>query len=145
MATQALNVSGGPPVTICNAPPAGGSWGQDNRFSLPQRQRGPLERINIERGEGVAVTGVGLAQKEDSHRLPQILPAAIASSLDVQHQGHSTLRMKSGSSRSTGGSRKRSFADPSNGNFRGQGYLLYVRESSLLGSAFDVESARVYR
>ena len=132
-----ISISGGPPVTICEATAGrGGSWGEDNTILFASTATGPLYRVNVEGGEPKAVTTLDSLKKEDSHRLPQILPGGERFLYVVQHQGQldsqDEVRI-----RSFDGSLQETVLRGSSNAIYAAGHLFYVRETSLLAQAFD--------
>jgi serine/threonine-protein kinase len=73
-----MELGGGAPVTICDAPRSrGGSWGDDgNIIFAPINTGGGLFRVPA--GGGVPHPVTRLDPGEDSHRYPQVLPGAEA-------------------------------------------------------------------
>ncbi len=69
-----LNVSGGQPVTVCNAPNIrGGSWAGDGTIIFSPNSRGPVYRIPASGGTPTSVTRLVEGQ-QTTHRWPFFLP-----------------------------------------------------------------------
>jgi serine/threonine protein kinase len=69
-----VQVSGGPPVVLCDAPNArGGTWNGDNVIVFATLGA-PLQRVSGAGGAPVAVTTLDRAHGETSHRWPHFLP-----------------------------------------------------------------------
>jgi serine/threonine protein kinase len=137
-----ISISGGPPVTVCNASAGrGGSWAEDNTILFAPEATSPLVGVNVEGGDPEPVTALDSLKKEDSHRLPQILPGGERFLYVVQHQGQldsqDEIRI-----RSFDGAFDEVILRGSSNAIYASGYLFYVRESSLLAQPFDVGSAQ---
>jgi Tol biopolymer transport system component len=134
-----IDASGGPPLTICDAPLGeGGTWSHDGVIVFAPDTVGPLARVSAAGGVAAPVTMLDGSAGETSHRWPQFLPdrrhflylgatAAGADlyvgSLDSQER---TLVMK--------GALRAAYA---------AGYLLFVREGGLMAQPFDATSHRL--
>jgi serine/threonine protein kinase/Tol biopolymer transport system component len=71
-----LNLSGGVPVTICDAPrPRGGTWGADDSIVFaPMSTDAGLYRVPAAGGQPKEITTVDRPRGERSHRWPRFLP-----------------------------------------------------------------------
>jgi hypothetical protein len=70
---KTIDINGGAPVTVCDAPSArGGSWGSDNIMFAPSIQS-PLSKVTASGGTPVPVTTLDL-QQHTTHRWPFFLP-----------------------------------------------------------------------
>ena len=139
-----IPVGGGPPQTLSEATDArGGAWtpgkaGEGTIIFSPAPQSGIL-RLPAAGGEATAVTKLDTTRQETSHRFPEFLPdghhflfvattpqeaqtAILVGDLDVPADGRSVRRLMSSSSRVW-------YSPP--------GYLLFVRENTLLAQPFD--------
>ena len=130
-----IDVSGGPPVTLCDAPvPSGGTWSQDGTILFAPTQNSALQKVSAAGGTPVAVTA--LAPGEVGHWRPFFLPDG----------RHFVYRVTTGV---MGGpvylasldSTERTMlinADSSNVSYA-QGHLLFLREATLMAQPFDPE------
>jgi Tol biopolymer transport system component len=126
-----VEISGGPPQTVCDAPAGeGGSWNRDGVIVFAPGPNGALARVSAAGGKPVAVTTLSAADKEASHRWPEFLP-----------DGHHFLYLSQPANTVYVGSLDS--ADVKrvvNANSRamyGDGYLLFVREDTLMAQPFD--------
>lgn len=141
-----LDVSGGPPQTLCDLPgvPVGGSWTRDGTI-LVGNTAGGLLRVQETGGVATPVTALDPALGEEFHLLPTVLP-------DGQHFVY--LRISPGSPETSGTyvGTLGSSADaqsterllpyvvgltyvPSSDS--GSGHLLFLREGTLMAQPFD--------
>jgi eukaryotic-like serine/threonine-protein kinase len=67
--------TGGPPLTICDAPnPRGGTWNQQGVILFAPNLNVPLYRVSSSGGTPTAVTSLDSSRGETTHRWPQFLP-----------------------------------------------------------------------
>jgi Tol biopolymer transport system component len=130
-----IAVAGGPPQTICDAPPAsGGAWNR-NGVIVFCGQGGQLFRVDANGGTPRPLTHLG--PREDAHRWPVFLPdgehfifLADASRTEDHHVRVGTLR--DGSSRNV-------MQAVTNAVYVEPGQLLFVRAGALLAQPFDLK------
>ena len=134
-----IEVTGGSPSTLCNAPNGrGGDWNRDDVIIFAPDNRTGLSRVSAAGGEPSPVTTLDSSRQESTHRFPRFLPdgrhflyfarsgqpensAIYVSSLD-QPQA------------------KRIISTDTNVAYAPPGYLLFPREGTLMAQAFDVAS-----
>ena len=132
-----IDVSGGPPQTLCQMQiaPGSGAWNKDGVIIFGGRGSGPLWRVSEAGGVPVAITTVDTEHGETFSALPTFLP-------DGKHflylRGGSDPGMYVGSldSKPAEQSRERILA----GQFAAtyvDGYLFFVRENTLMAQPFD--------
>jgi len=81
-------VSGGVPVTICDAPiPRGGAWVSEDTIVVAQRSVGGLVVVAASGGEPKVLTKVDVAARERTHRWPAALPGGKAVVFATQLSG----------------------------------------------------------
>jgi hypothetical protein len=125
-----IDVTGGPPLTLCDAPSArGGAWNRDGVIVFAPSITSPLSRVSAAGSEPVAVTK--LQSGQTYHRSPSFLP-------DGRHfvylaRGESPGVFVS-SLDSTDATRLLS-AD-TQASYTPPGYLLFVRQGTLLAQPF---------
>jgi eukaryotic-like serine/threonine-protein kinase len=130
-----IDVSGGPPQTLCDARgfPNPGDWSKDGVILFEPGAVDPLYRIPAAGGEPVQVTRLGA--KEEAHRHPTFLPDGrhfvflADSNLSEEHK----LRVGSLDSQET----RVLLGAISNVHFSASGELLFVRAGSLVAQPFD--------
>jgi serine/threonine protein kinase/Tol biopolymer transport system component len=134
-----VELSGGPAQTLTEAQVNfGGSWSRDGVIIFSKRGgTGGLYRVPATGGEAVAVTTPDAARKEISHAWPYFLP-------DGRHflflarstqQENDAICVGSLDSKET----KRLLSADSSMAYAPPGYLLYVRENTLMAQPFDAE------
>ncbi len=70
-----IDISGGPPVTICLAPVArGGAWSKDGTIVLQPFAVGPLYAVSSSGGTARVLTVLDTSKNQTSHRWPYFLP-----------------------------------------------------------------------
>ena len=137
-----VEATGGPPFSICDVVAArGGSWSQQGVIVFPVDQTAGLSQVSDAGGIPVQVTKLDTARKEFTHRWPFFLPdgrhflyfartspAYGGSALDAiavgSLDGKTDKRLVQG------------ISNPAYAN----GYILYMRENSLMAHAFDPDA-----
>ncbi|HEY1468247.1 MAG TPA: protein kinase [Candidatus Acidoferrum sp.] len=70
-----IEPSGGPPVVLCDASDGrGGAWNREGDILFTPAVNAPIYRVTASGGPVVAVTALGQAKNEISHRWPHFLP-----------------------------------------------------------------------
>jgi serine/threonine protein kinase len=70
-----IDVAGGEPQVLCDAPGGrGGAWNDDGVILFAASSSGPLSRVPASGGEAVVVTRVDSSRGEVAHRFPCFLP-----------------------------------------------------------------------
>ena len=137
-----LDISGGPAQTICDAPSGrGGTWNKDGVivFTPNAGVRGGLYRVSAAGGTPTRITTPDPNRGENSHRWPMFLP-------DGTHYLYMTANF-SGMKRvnaifigSLDSNEKRFVVEAdANAAYAAPGYLLFVREKTLLAQRFDLK------
>jgi Tol biopolymer transport system component/predicted Ser/Thr protein kinase len=130
-----IDVSGGPPITLCDAPDnRGGTWNRDGLIVFAPTNTSVLEKVSASGGEPTPATVLG--QGEFGHIRPSFLP-------DGRHFLYSTIAPRPG----LGGpiylgsldsaERKVLFNANSANALYTQGYLLFLRDTTLIAQPFD--------
>ncbi len=133
-----IDVSGGPPITLCDAPDnRGGTWNRDGVIVFAPTNISALQKVSASGGVPSAATVLG--QGELGNIRPSFLP-------DGRHFLYSTIAPRSGS----GGpiylgsldsaERKLLFNATSANALYTQGYLIFLRETTLIAQPFDARS-----
>jgi serine/threonine protein kinase/Tol biopolymer transport system component len=129
-----IDASGGPPITLCPAPNGkGGSWSPDGEIVFAPSPQGPLHRVAAAGGESAPITEVD-ENTHNSHRLPWFLPDGrhflfIARGVN---QDDSSIMVGS----LDGGEPVEAVRAATQAAYA-SGYLLYVREQTLMAQPFD--------
>jgi eukaryotic-like serine/threonine-protein kinase len=130
-----IDVSGAPPITLCDAPDnRGGTWNRDGLIVFAPTNTSVLQKVSASGGVPAAATVLG--QGELGHIRPSFLP-------DGRHFLYSTIGPRAG----LGGpiylgsldsaERKVLFNANSANALYTQGYLLFLRETTLVAQPFD--------
>jgi Tol biopolymer transport system component len=128
-----IEVSGGPPITLCDAPdPRNGTWNRDGIIVFGPTASSSLQRVSASGGVPTAATTLG--QGETVHVRPFFLP-------DSQHFLYRASTGPGGGPIYVGSlnSPERKFlfnADSSNVVYS-KGHLLFLRETTLMAQPFD--------
>jgi serine/threonine protein kinase len=134
-----VEVTGGPPSTLCNAPDGrGGAWNRDDIIIFAPHASSGLSRVSAAGGEPSPVTTFDSSRQEDSHRFPQFLP-------DDRHFLYFARSAQLENSAIYVGSldqpqAKRIIDANTNVAYASPGYLLFQRERTLMAQAFDAAS-----
>jgi Tol biopolymer transport system component len=130
-----IEVSGGPPITLSDAPdPRAGTWNRDGVIVFAPAPSSALQRVSA--AGGVPTTATTLAQGETVHMRPFFLP-------DGQHFLYRPSTGPGGGPTyvSSLNSAERKFlfdADSSNVAYS-EGHLLFLRETTLMAQPFDAQ------
>jgi len=135
-----LDLRGGPPTSIADAPASrGGAWGGDGTIVFSDRPAGPLYRVSSAGGKATPLTKLG--QGEISHRWPQFHP-------DGKHVLY-VIRKQADADATSGtlnvvsiedGASKEIASGVSNGAFAGPDLLVYARGGTIFAQRFDARS-----
>ena len=131
--------TGGAPQVLAMAPNGrGGTWNRDGVIVFAPSAEGPLYRISAAGGELTPVTTLDESRQDVSHRYPWFLPdgrhflyLARGAAADA-----TAIYIGSLDSKET----KRLIAAESGGIYSPPGYLLYVRDGTLVAHNFDAAS-----
>jgi eukaryotic-like serine/threonine-protein kinase len=148
-ALRKVRASGGPPETICVLSSGGyaardsiigsGTWSATGQILFSDATG--LSMVAASGGEPVAITKLDATRGETSHRFPQFLPDGrrfiyLVRSTQAEHQG-----IYLGSLDST--ERTRISDADSNAAYADDGYLLFIREATLIAQRFDPDRRRL--
>jgi eukaryotic-like serine/threonine-protein kinase len=133
---KTIGVAGGPAQVLCDAPDGrSGSWNREGTIVFAPNFNGPLYRVSITGGKPVQVTELDASQQENSHRWPQFLPDGRHFLFFARSQQPAVTGTYVGSLDSK--ERKSLLRNPTNLVYAAPGYLLFVRENTLMAQAFD--------
>ncbi len=131
-----IDVTGGPPQSLCDATDGrGGTWNRDGIvLFVPSGVTGTsIFRVSAAGGVPVAVTRVDPSRQESRHRWPQFLPDGQHFLYFVDRGPQSEIAVGV-----LGGlDVKHLMTTDSSAQYVEPGYLLFVREGTLMGQAFD--------
>jgi eukaryotic-like serine/threonine-protein kinase len=131
-----IDVSGGQPITLANAPnPRGGAWNRDGVIIYCPIPPSPLLRISAYGGESTALNSDNVPEPGTVRWLPSFLPDG-RHYLFVTRMAGSEREVRVGSldSKDSKSLVSRTY---SNAVYAPPGYLLYRRESTLVAHHFD--------
>ena len=133
---KTIDVFGGPPETLCDAPnPRGGSWNRAGVIIFAPDSRSALWRVPSTGGSPAPLTALDPAIRAGSHRWPHFLPDGthflyLLWSGQVEEQGVYVGSIDSGDAiRLVTADSSPAYAPP--------GYLLFVRDETLMAQVFD--------
>ena len=137
-----IDASGGPPQALCDAPAGrGGTWSSTGAIVFSPDTTSGLARVDAAGGTRVAITTLD-SGKETSHRWPNFLP-------DGNHFlyfAHGATNADSGvylaslDSKDRDKDRKLLLRNDSNAIYAAPGYLLFVRDNTLMAQRFNPRS-----
>jgi eukaryotic-like serine/threonine-protein kinase len=140
-----INVSGGPPLVLCDARAsvpggagAGGTWNRDGVIVFGATQVGRLQRVSAAGGEPSPVTMIDSERGESFHAWPVFLP-------DGRHFLYLAVGSKTGSQFDPNGifvgsldNSERKLLVPGGSNVKyAEGFLTFVRGTTLMAQPFD--------
>ncbi len=136
-----IEVAGGPPLTICDAPSGrGGSWNEAGIILFAPNSNDPIHRVNTGGGKAEPVTMLDTVRGETSHRWPWFLP----------DQNHFLYTSQAGTGRvgvqeaihvaSLDEPERSILLYASSNAVYANGYLLFVREQSLVAQPFSPDA-----
>ncbi len=137
-----LDVSGGPPLALCDvAIGRGGTWGADGTILFTPNVSSPVFRIAASGGTPQQVTTLNGSENERSHRWPQFLPDNKHFLFFAQKAVVGIGGVYVGSL--DGGAPKLIMENDSNAVYAVSGDLLFVRQGILMAQRFDARQLRL--
>jgi Tol biopolymer transport system component len=136
-----VDVAGGPPQKICDAPTAAdGTWGLDGVILYDGTGLDPIQRVPASGGVPTVMVKPDAARKETQIGWPEFLP-------DGKHFLYMAITQKSSESMyriaSLDGKENRPFAPAqSMVTYVEPGYLLYLRDRTLVAQPFDAKALK---
>jgi serine/threonine protein kinase len=140
---KTIDLNGGSPQTICDAPQGrGGSWGPNSTILLTTDTQAPISRVSANGGTPVAVTKLDPAQ-HTSHRWPFFLP-------DGKHFLYAAINHDSAKSEkdevyfaSVDGAENRPLLRSLSNAIYANGFILFARGNQLMAQKFDPASGKL--
>ena len=132
-----VEVSGAPPQVVADAPNGvGGAWARDGTIIFVPNSTGGVYRVPANGGSVAKLTIADSSSREISHRRPQLLPDSrrflfYVSSDDPDHGGIYVGSLDSEEKRLI-------LPGVFNACYAPSGYLLYVRDRTLMAQRFDL-------
>jgi len=136
-----VNLAGGPPSALCDAPAGrGGSWNAGGTIVFAPTWGSPLYAVSAEGGTPRSVTALDTASLDQNHRWPYFLPDGNRFLYVYQQDPRGTDIEPNGAyAGSLDGSIDKLLTRTSSQVVYASGYLIFVREGILLAQAFDTE------
>jgi Tol biopolymer transport system component len=141
-----IDAAGGPPETICAAPSGrGGAWSQEGVIVFAPDVYGALERVSSTGGASAPLTSLDASRQQNSHRWPTFLP-------DGRHFVYWAGGPMNASEVKTDGIYLGSldgaaptflFQADSDAVYAPPGYLLFLREQSLMAQPFEAGARKL--
>jgi Tol biopolymer transport system component len=132
-----IDVAGGPPVTICDAPNGkGGSWNSSDVIVFAPTADSPLHRVTASSVESQPITQLE-AGNHRSHRHPRFLPDGDHFLYFARGPGGNAGSIMVGS---LSGGDSRELLSSHNQAELAAGHLLFVRDQTLMAQPFDAGS-----
>ena len=127
-----LELAGGPPVIICDAP--GGvtaAWRPDDTIVFATNTSRVLQAVRASGGQPAALTALDSTRGDTLHLLPQVLPDGRSTLFTIVSGAsrHVAVRLDSGE--------VRVLAEGTNGRYMQSGHLVFWRDGSLWATRFD--------
>ncbi len=140
-----IDVSGGPPFTLCDyiggSGARGGTWSRDGVILFTPNTNSGLLRVSVNGGSATPATKLDDSRKEGTHRWPFFLP-------DQKHFLYLARALGPGSATQTGsegiyvasldGKENKLLVRAVSSAAYAIGYLLFVRDSTLMAQPFDL-------
>lgn len=138
-----VNLAGGPPVTLCEAPVGlGGSWGAGDLIAFASATGSGLSRVSAAGGTPERLTTLDTARGEFSHRWPEWLPDGETILFTVGTSGSwSDAQIVAQSI--TSGKRTLLVRGGTNPHYLSNGSLLYAQNGRVMNVALDASSLMV--
>ncbi len=144
-----IDVSGGPPALLADAPNGrGGAWGEDGTILFSGSTSTALQQMRASGGSPSPATVLDAAQKETSHRWPEFLPGGRQFLYLVTESSDTPLNGVYLGSLDQPKKKTQLFRAGSNATYsrprdKHPGYLLWLRENTLTAQVFDAKSGRL--
>jgi eukaryotic-like serine/threonine-protein kinase len=139
---QRVDLDGGSPVRICAVAPelrCSATWGADGAILYSNVQQREIHRVSAAGGTPVIAVAPDTARGDVAALWPWYLPDGIHYLYTMRHVDRTDTLMLGGS-----GEQPRSImAIESNVQYSDPGFLLFVREGTLLGQGFDWRTGRL--
>jgi eukaryotic-like serine/threonine-protein kinase len=136
-----VNLAGGPPSVLCDAPAGrGGSWNAGGTIVFAPQWGSPLYAVSAEGGTPRSVTMLDTTSLDRNHRWPHFLPDGNRFLYVYQQDpGGTDIEPNGAYAGLLDGSIDKFLTRTSSQVVYASGYLIFVREGILLAQAFDTE------
>ena len=139
-----VSLGGGPPVPVCSTTALfGASWGDDNTIVFASGAQSGLSKVGANGGTPIALTTVDFASGDTSHRLPHVLPGSRVVLYTVQKGTYNWTDTRV-VARSLLTDEQHVIAEgAADARYVPSGHVIYVRQGTLIGVPFDVNTLAV--
>jgi Tol biopolymer transport system component/aminoglycoside phosphotransferase (APT) family kinase protein len=135
-----IQATGGPALTICDAPYGkGGTWNRDGVIVFAPDASTVLHRVAAVGGESTPITELDLERGDNSHRQPRFLPDGRHLLFYARNSAGDTNGAVRVIGLDEGGSGRDLVKSPASAWFAA-GYLLFVRDGTLMTQPFDPDA-----
>ncbi len=137
-----IDSSGGPAISLADAPRGrGGTWNRQGTILFAPFGTGPIYRVLAGGGEATAITRLNQSRQERGHRNPLFLPDGrhflyFVFAERAEDRGTYVGSLDTGEQRFLVSDFVKAYSPP--------GYLLFVREGTLMAQHFDVDRLEVF-
>src|SRR5215470_4397879 len=136
-----IEASGGPPLTLADAPlPRGGSWNQDGVILFAPIVNSPLYQVASTGGTATPVTSLDASKNETTHRWPHFLPDGLhflyVAGTPVTPKEMSKNDIRVGL---LGSSESKVLLQSHADAFYVSGHILFLRQNTLMAQPFDAK------
>jgi serine/threonine-protein kinase len=134
-----VSIAGGPVITLCGftGSPLGASWGDDNTITFATSSpRTGLWRVSADGGEAMVLTTPELAQREESHAFPSVLPRGAGVLFTIATAGQADSPQIAVHDLKTG-QRKILIRGGSDARYVETGHLIFAAAGTLRAVRFD--------
>ena len=139
-----VSLSGGQPMTLCEAPILrGASWGADGTILFSPVGTASLLRVSDKGGEPKPLTTLNPEKGEATHRWPDILPGGKTALFTIHGMSGDYESARIGAVSLETGERRIVFEGGTHARYLPTGHILYVRGSSLFAVPFDAKRLEV--
>jgi eukaryotic-like serine/threonine-protein kinase len=141
-----VNLAGGPPVTLCEAPVGlGGSWGPGDLIAFASATGSGLSRVSAAGGIPERLTMLDIARGEFSHRWPEWLPdgETVLFTVGTSSTSGSWSDAQIVAQSITSGKRTMLVRGGTNPHYLSNGSLLYAQNSRVMNVALDASSLTI--
>lgn len=142
-----IDANGGPPQAICDAPNGrGGAWNDEGTILFTPTTTDAIFRVSSAGGTPVQLTTLDAARQEVSHRFPEFLPDGehflfLVEGSAVSGDPQSGFGLWIGSIDSS--ERTWLLETTSSARYSNEGYLLFLRDKSILAQRFNASALRL--
>jgi eukaryotic-like serine/threonine-protein kinase len=140
-----IDVAGGPAVSVCDVVGGRiGSWSTNDVIVFPPRSNSPLVRVPAAGGTPTPVTQLDLAFSERDHHFPWFLPDGRHFLYTAESSDPEKIAVYVADVDANGDlkARRRVLVASSNVVYVSPGYLLFMREGTLMSQPFDAGKAQ---